>query len=287
MKINRQEVFDKCNGKCGYCGDDISINKFQVDHIVSRFHYENNLNKKYGSNTDINHIDNLMPSCSVCNKWKSAHSLEQFRKEISLQLERLNKYNSNYRFAKKYNLINETPHEILFHFEKINYIMKPQKFNTKTLFDNRGSFSPLSLKLFDVDWLQSNISINDKKGTLRGLHFQNDIHAQSKLINVVRGEIIDFIVDIRPNSDTYMETFVYELLTGEGLLVPKGFAHGFITKSDNTIVQYLVDNDYNPESEGVICWEEITPVKDLVLSLFNKEDMIISEKDLITKNFVN
>jgi 5-methylcytosine-specific restriction endonuclease McrA len=119
MKINRQEVYDKCGGKCGYCGVDISINKFQVDHIVSRFFYENNLNEKYGGYTDPNHIDNLMPTCSVCNKWKSSHSLEQFRKEISLQLERLNNYNSNYRFAKKYNLINETPHEILFYFEKL------------------------------------------------------------------------------------------------------------------------------------------------------------------------
>ena len=67
----------------------------------------------------MDNIDNLLPSCRVCNKWKSSHSLEQFRKEIGEQIRRLNEYSPNYRFARKYNLINETPHPIVFYFERM------------------------------------------------------------------------------------------------------------------------------------------------------------------------
>ena len=67
----------------------------------------------------MNDISNLLPTCRVCNKWKSSHSVEQFRKEIEEQIKRLNEYNSNFRFAKKYNLIQETPHKIVFYFESI------------------------------------------------------------------------------------------------------------------------------------------------------------------------
>jgi len=118
-KINRQQVYEKCGGHCGYCGDEITIKEMQVDHIVSQFHFKMKMHKKYTSNDDANDINNLMPSCRVCNKWKSSHSLEQFRKEISLQIKRLNEYNANYRFAKKYNLIEEKPHRIVFFFETL------------------------------------------------------------------------------------------------------------------------------------------------------------------------
>ena len=116
-KINRQVVYDKCGGKCGYCGCDITFKEFQVDHIISQFHYKLKIHKKYTDNDDMNNIDNLLPTCRVCNKWKSSHSLEQFRKEIKEQIKRLNDYSPNYRFAKKYGLVSETPHEIVFYFE--------------------------------------------------------------------------------------------------------------------------------------------------------------------------
>lgn len=118
MKINREEVYNKCGGHCAYCGEKITIKQMQVDHIVSQFHFRLNLNKKY-TDKEMNDISNLLPTCRVCNKWKSSHSLEQFRYEISQQLKRLNEYNANYRFAKKYNLIEETPHQIIFYFEKM------------------------------------------------------------------------------------------------------------------------------------------------------------------------
>ena len=117
-KINRQQVFDKCGGRCGYCGCEITLKEFQIDHMVSQFHYKLKIHEKYTSNHDMNHIDNLLPTCRVCNKWKSSHSLEQFRIEIGEQIRRLNDYSPNYRFAKKYNLICETPHDIIFYFEK-------------------------------------------------------------------------------------------------------------------------------------------------------------------------
>lgn len=119
IKINRQEVYNKCNGKCGYCGMDISFKEMQVDHIVSQFHYKLKIHTKY-TDKDKNDISNLLPTCRVCNNWKSSHSLEQFRKEIKEQVRRLNDYSSNYRFAKKYNLVSETPHEIVFYFEMLN-----------------------------------------------------------------------------------------------------------------------------------------------------------------------
>jgi 5-methylcytosine-specific restriction endonuclease McrA len=113
----RKLVYDKYNGCCAYCGCEMTFKEMQVDHLVSKLIFSLKSNKIY-TDKDLNDIDNLMPSCRVCNKWKSAHSLEQFRKEISQQLKRLNEYNANFRFAKKYGLIQETPKDIIFHFEK-------------------------------------------------------------------------------------------------------------------------------------------------------------------------
>lgn len=118
MKINRQLVHEKYDGHCAYCGCKISFKEMQVDHVVSKFHFKFKIANKY-TNVDLNDMENLRPSCRVCNKWKSSHSLEQFRKEIGEQLNRLNEYNANFRFAKKYGLVEETPHPIIFYFEKI------------------------------------------------------------------------------------------------------------------------------------------------------------------------
>ena len=141
--------------------------------------------------------------------------------------------------------------------------------------DNRGSFTPLSLELFDNKWIQSNVSVNDKKNTFRGLHFQKGEFAQAKLLKVIYGEIIDYIVDLREDSEDYMKLQEFKLTRNNALLVPRGFAHGFITTEKNTIVQYLVDNVYNKESEGTLFWNE---VPELYKKLKGK-DLIISTKD--------
>ena len=148
-------------------------------------------------------------------------------------------------------------------------------FDSGTFLDNRGSFTPLSLELFDKTWLQSNVSVNDKRNTFRGLNFQKGEFAQAKLLKVIHGEIIDYIVDLREDSEDYMKLQEFKLTRNNALLVPRGFAHGFITTEKNTIVQYLVDNVYNKESEGTLFWNEVPELR----KKFKGKDLIISEKD--------
>jgi dTDP-4-dehydrorhamnose 3,5-epimerase len=148
-------------------------------------------------------------------------------------------------------------------------------FDSGTFLDNRGSFTPLSLELFDKTWLQSNVSVNDKRNTFRGLHFQKGKFAQAKLLKVIHGEIIDYIVDLREDSEDYMKLQEFKLTRNNALLVPRGFAHGFITTEKNTIVQYLVDNVYNKESEGTLFWNEVPELR----KKLKGKDLIMSEKD--------
>jgi len=130
-KIDRKLVYGKCNGKCAYCGSELN-GKFQVDHIIPQRDFISYVIKNFKippflshlTPDDLNHIDNLLPACSVCNKWKSSHHLELFRSEISEQIKRLNNWSANYRFAKRYNLIQETPKRIVFYFETINQLNK-------------------------------------------------------------------------------------------------------------------------------------------------------------------
>ena len=152
---------------------------------------------------------------------------------------------------------------------------KPILFDLGTHLDNRGSFTPLSLNLFEKKWTQSNISINDKRNTFRGLHFQKGEFAQAKLLKVIQGEIIDYVVEMREGSEDYMKLQEFKLTRNNALLVPRGFAHGFLTTEKNTVVQYLVDNEYNKESEGTLFWSD---VPELYKKLKGK-DLIISQKD--------
>ena len=166
----------------------------------------------------------------------------------------------------------------------------PQVNSNPVFVDHRGTFAPLSLNSYDKEWLQSNISFNPKIYTLRGLHFQVGEKAQAKLIKVITGSIVDFIVDIREDSPEYMKLYHYDMNPGDELLVPRGFAHGFMTTSFNTIVQYLVDNDYSPESEGSIYWREIEGLYDVLNSYvlvgdLQDIDLTMSVKDYKTINF--
>lgn len=163
------------------------------------------------------------------------------------------------------------------------------KIKNNVFVDHRGTFAPLSLYSLDKDWIQSNVSFNPKKGTFRGLHFQVGDFAQAKLIKVVTGMIIDFIVDIRIDSPNYLKVYEFIVNPGEELYVPRGYAHGFLTTEDNTVVQYLVDNIYSPENEGSIYWKEFPEIVDTIKEyqdgVLNEGELIISEKDLVTKNF--
>ena len=130
--------------------------------------------------------------------------------------------------------------------------------------DNRGFFArtwcqrEFVLHKLNPHVVQSNMSFNIKKGTLRGLHYQAASHAETKLIRCVKGSIYDVIVDLRSDSPTYAQYFSAELSAENYrmLYVPVYFAHGFMTLEDNTEVVYQVSEYYAPESERGIRWND-------------------------------
>ena len=137
------------------------------------------------------------------------------------------------------------------------YILEPDRFG-----DARGYFSPYFIdknieELGFKKVVQANRS-KSAKGVVRGLHFQQDPKCQAKIVEVIKGSAIDVVVDIRENSPTYGK-FTAVKLTDENnrqLFVPRGFAHGFISLEDDTIFQYLIDNDYAPKMEGGVLWND-------------------------------
>jgi dTDP-4-dehydrorhamnose 3,5-epimerase len=168
----------------------------------------------------------------------------------------------------------------------MEYFDKPVFTNNKAFYDERGVFVPLSLTSH-LTWLQSNISVNLKSFTLRGLHFQHKPYEQSKLIKVINGSIIDFITDLDPKSKTFLKIKMFTMKPGDELYVPQNYAHGFLTLEENTIVQYLVNNIYSPDSEGVIPWTEFTELAQEFQKIknFSIKNIVIKDRDLITKNF--
>lgn len=151
------------------------------------------------------------------------------------------------------------------------------------IFDERGYFTrvfckkELSGKGINSDFVQSNMSSNIKKGTLRGLHAQKDGYEEEKLVVCARGTIFDVCVDIRKDSDTYGE-YVAEYLTeenGKMLYIPKGCAHGYMAMEDNTQAIYFVTQFYEPGSEIGFRYDE--PIFNIDWPI--KDNLIISEKD--------
>ena len=131
----------------------------------------------------------------------------------------------------------------------------------------------------DLKFIQDNQSFS-KQGVIRGLHLQAAPYAQSKLVRVLQGEILDVAVDIRKNSKTYGQHFSI-ILSSENkkqLLVPKGFAHGFSVLSENAMVSYKVDEVYHKESERGIRYDDPTLNIDWKVAL---SDVIVSEKDIV------
>ncbi|MCM3150875.1 dTDP-4-dehydrorhamnose 3,5-epimerase [Priestia megaterium] len=134
----------------------------------------------------------------------------------------------------------------------------------KVFGDHRGFFTEsYNKEMFqqngiDMDFIQDNHSLSQQPGTLRGMHYQLNDRAQTKLVRVTRGAIYDVIVDIRKGSPTYGEWqgFILSVDNKRQLLVPKGFAHGFCTIVENTEVQYKVDELYSPEHDRGIAWND-------------------------------
>ena len=149
--------------------------------------------------------------------------------------------------------------------------------------DSRGYFMECFLKdrfnneVVETVFVQENESFSNR-GVLRGLHYQLPPMAQSKLIRVVTGRIIDVAVDIRRGSPTFGKCVITELSAEnkKQLFIPRGFAHGFSVLEDNTIVQYKTDNYYSPQDEAAILWNDPALGIDWGLS---EDEILLSEKD--------
>jgi len=120
-KENRIAVYNKCNGRCAYCGCEINGNGyygFTIDHIIPRRRYKNRsiTDEKSGSNE----LSNLLPCCASCNSCKSDLSIEEFRERIYDRMYRINNYSSEYKIAKRFGLVVETNKPVIFYFETLN-----------------------------------------------------------------------------------------------------------------------------------------------------------------------
>lgn len=146
----------------------------------------------------------------------------------------------------------------------------------KNLFFNNG---------ITCEFVQDNNSKSLKKYTIRGLHFQIGKYAQAKLVRCTKGSILDFVVDLRKDSKTFLSWEKVELSENNKkmIFVPRGFAHGFITLEDDVEVSYKVDNFYNKENERTLMYNDKTVNIDWGINL-TKENVILSEKDLLGKS---
>ena len=161
------------------------------------------------------------------------------------------------------------------------YILEPTIFG-----DDRGYFfESYNKEKFEsligksVDFIQDNEAFS-KKGALRGLHFQEGVHAQAKLVRVTQGVVIDVAVDLRPNSESFLKHIAVELSSEnkKQLFVPRGFAHGYIVLSDTAVFNYKCDNSYNKASENGVIYNDIDLKIDWKL---DPKEFIISEKDKV------
>lgn len=159
------------------------------------------------------------------------------------------------------------------------FIIEPDVFG-----DDRGYFyESFNAKKFkektgiEVNFVQDNES-KSKYGVVRGLHFQKGDYAQTKLVHVAKGRILDIAVDIRKDSPTYGKHVTIELsdVNHRQLYISKGFAHGFSVLSEEAIFQYKCDNYYAPQSEGGILWNDPTIGIDWQIPF---SDIVLSEKD--------
>ena len=164
--------------------------------------------------------------------------------------------------------------------------MKPSVFK-----DDRGTFiETYNQDLFNkvtglaINFVQDNQS-ESSYGVLRGLHFQRGAMSQAKLVRVIKGKVLDVVVDIRKDSETFGKKFsiILDDTNNFQFFVPRGFAHGFITLSESAVFSYKCDNFYDKASEGGIIYNDATLLLDWHLP---KEDFIISEKDLQLPTFL-
>jgi dTDP-4-dehydrorhamnose 3,5-epimerase len=130
--------------------------------------------------------------------------------------------------------------------------------------DERGWFSEvwnrstLESHGISIDWVQDNTSMSAVVGTVRGIHYQLPDHAQTKLVRVVAGAVLDVAVDLRKSSPSFGQWVAVRLdaAIGNQLLVPEGFGHGFCTLEPNTLVSYKVSDYYDPACDRSVQWDD-------------------------------
>jgi dTDP-4-dehydrorhamnose 3,5-epimerase len=160
------------------------------------------------------------------------------------------------------------------------YVLEP-----KVLGDSRGyfmeSYSSRTLLEAGIDlvFVQDNQS-SSRRGVLRGLHFQNAPYAQTKLVRVLSGSILDVVVDLRKSEPTFGRYYSIELTSGnkKQLIVPKGFAHGFVVLSEMAEVFYKCDEYYYPQAEGGVLYNDTAINIDWK---FTDKELLLSEKDKV------
>lgn len=158
-------------------------------------------------------------------------------------------------------------------------IISPKKFG-----DRRGFFSEIYTRHafvsagLDLDFVQDNHVFSIDRGTLRGLHFQSPPFAQDKLVRVIRGRILDIAVDLRRSSPSFGQHVAVELSAENWhqVLVPIGFAHGYVTLEPDTEVLYKVSNYYAPEHDHGLAWDD--PALDIDWRV-DTDQVILSDKD--------
>lgn len=158
------------------------------------------------------------------------------------------------------------------------YVIEPEKFE-----DQRGFFARSFSQQEFADhglhshFVESGISFNDRKYTVRGMHWQVPPNAQAKLVRCTRGAIFDVMIDLRPDSPTYKQWFAQELTAQNRLMlyVPEGFAHGFQSLEDKTEMFYLLSAAYAPASERGVRWNDPA----FAISWPETEDIIVNERD--------
>ena len=164
------------------------------------------------------------------------------------------------------------------------FIIEPRVFQ-----DARGYFfeawkdEEFQQKVGKIKFIQDNES-KSSYGVLRGLHYQKGEYSQAKLVRVIKGKVLDVAVDIRKSSPTFGKYVMVELSeeNKRQLFIPRGFAHGFLVLSDEAIFTYKVDNNYAPQQEASILWND----KDLNIEWpISAEDIQTSEKDLEASTF--
>lgn len=129
---------------------------------------------------------------------------------------------------------------------------------------------------------QCSLSWNPRQATLRGLHFQREPHGETKLVRCLQGSVFDVVVDVRPHSSTFGKWSSCELsaTAGVALYIPRGFAHGFFTLEDATLMQYQIADPFVPEASKGINWED----PDLAIR-WPGTPLIVDEKDLALPRF--